>query len=332
MNTFGERYRVTVFGESHGAAVGCVIDGLPPGFEINFDAVRADLSRRAPGNSDTATSRRETDEFNIVSGILNGRTTGAALTAYARNADTRPHDYNADIPRPGHSDYPAGVKYGGYNDRSGGGMFSGRLTAPLVFAGAIAKQILRAKFGAEITARTVSIAGEMAENAQIEAILDAKSAGDSVGGIIECVVTGLPAGLGEPLYGSVESQIASIVFGIPAVKGIEFGDGFGFAGKRGSSVSDRMEFGSDGKVKFLANHNGGILGGITTGQNIIFRTVIKPTPTISVLQRTVNLADKSSVTHSFGGRHDPCIVPRALPVIEAACAIALMQFDLTKVI
>ncbi|MDR2360608.1 MAG: chorismate synthase [Oscillospiraceae bacterium] len=330
MNTFGERYRVTVFGESHGAAIGCVIDGLPPGYEIDLDAVRADLARRAPGNSPTATARRETDNFTVVSGLLNGRTTGAALTAYARNSDTRSHDYSADVPRPGHSDYPASVKYFGFNDRRGGGIFSGRLTAPLVFAGAIAKQILRGKFGAEITARALSIAGETDEAAQTENILAAKAAGDSVGGVIECAAAGLPPGLGEPLYGSIESQIAALVFAVPAVKGIEFGDGFGFAARRGSEVSDGMAFGASGEVEFLANHNGGILGGITTGQPLIFRAAIKPTPTIALPQRTVNLADKTSVTHSFAGRHDPCIVLRAIPVIEAVCAIALMQFDLTK--
>jgi chorismate synthase len=324
-STWGSKFRISVFGESHGDGIGVVIDGLPAGFAIDFDAVRQELARRAPGQDATATPRRESDVFEVFSGIFNERTTGAPLMAMARNLDTRSLDYAPDIPRPGHADLVAKQKYGGFNDFRGGGHFSGRLTAPIVFAGAIAKQILFARHGVEISARTVSIHGETDPDLQRQAILDAKARGDSVGGIIECSARNVPRGWGDPIFHSLESGISAMMFSIPAVKGVEFGDGFEFAEKYGTEVSDGLGLDANGNVVYLANHNGGINGGISNGETIVFRVAIKPTPTIAAEQKTVDLAANTAITHSFAGRHDPCIVARALPVVEATCAIALMD-------
>jgi chorismate synthase len=305
--------------------VGVTLDGLPPGFSPDWDAVRAELARRAPGSDETATSRREPDTFEVLSGMFNDRFTGAPLTAVCRNADTRSADYTPELPRPGHADWVSRVKYRGFGDYRGGGRFSGRLTAPLVFAGALAKQMLAA-YEVAISARAVSIHGETDKARQREAILEAKARGDSVGGVIECIATGAFAGWGNPMFASLESELSGLLFSIPAVKGVEFGDGFGFANRYGAEVSDGYAFDDEGDVTLLANHNGGILGGITTGQPIVVRVAVKPTPTIAIPQRTVNLETHEEVTHSFGGRHDPCIVPRALPVVEAAVALALVQY------
>jgi chorismate synthase len=325
-DTFGTNYQVTVFGESHGTAIGCVIGGLPAGFRIDFNLVRRDLERRAPGRDDTSTSRRESDEFEVLSGIFNDLTTGAPLTAVCRNADTRSRDYTPELPRPGHADLAAAAKYGGFADYRGGGHFSGRLTAPIVFAGSIAKQILRARHGIGIAARIASIHGETDADAQRETILAAKARGDSVGGVIECAASDVPMGWGEPMFRPIETEIAAIMFAIPAVKGVEFGDGFAFTARYGSEVSDGYGLDANGNLVALANHNGGINGGIANGEPVVFRAAIKPTPTISASQKTVNLQMREAVTHSFTGRHDPCIVPRAVPVIECATAIALMQY------
>jgi chorismate synthase len=325
-STWGVSFRVSVFGESHGACVGVVIDGLPPGFAPDFDEVRRELLRRAPGRGDTATSRRETDEFDVMSGLLGGVTTGAPLMALCRNADTRSSDYNPDIPRPGHADLVAAYKCGGHNDYRGGGHFSGRLTAPIVFAGAIARQLLKERYRITIDAKILSIHGETDATKFDGEILRAKSEGDSVGGIIECTAKNVPRGWGEPIFHSLESEISAMMFSVPAVKGVEFGDGFGFADKYGSEVSDGYGLDAGGGVISLANHNGGVNGGIANGEPIVFRVAIKPTPTISKPQQTVNLAAHEAITHSFAGRHDPSVVPRAVPVIENALAIVLMQY------
>ncbi|MDR2501682.1 MAG: chorismate synthase [Oscillospiraceae bacterium] len=324
-STWGRKYRLSVFGESHGKGVGVVIDGLPAGFAVDFDAVSAELSRRAPGRDETSTPRRESDRFEVFSGIMDGKTTGAPLMAMTRNADTRSGDYTPGIPRPGHADLVAMLKYRNFNDFRGGGHFSGRLTAAIVFAGAIAKQILASRHGVAIISRAASIHGETDPERQRAAVLEARARGDSVGGVIECIVTGVPVGWGEPIFHSAESELAAMMFSIPAVKGVEFGDGFGFADKYGSEVSDGLGIDANGNVMHLANHNGGINGGITNGETVVFRVAVKPTPTISIPQKTVNLNTNEAIVHSFSGRHDPCIVPRALPVVECAAAIALME-------
>ncbi|MDR0906619.1 MAG: chorismate synthase [Oscillospiraceae bacterium] len=325
-STFGERFRLSVFGESHGDCVGVVIDGLPAGFSIDFDAVKAELARRAPGNSPNATSRRESDNFIVMSGLFNDRTTGAPLMALCRNENTRSHDYEPQFPRPGHADVVAAQKYGGHNDYRGGGHFSGRLTAPIVFVGAIAKQILFERYRIEINAEIASIHGETDAAKFDEIIQAAKARGDSVGGVIECRARNIPVGWGDPIFHGIESDVAAVMFAIPAVKGVEFGDGFGFADKFGSEVSDGIGFDPNGNMVFTANHNGGINGGITNGGELKFRVAIKPTPTISLPQKTVDLRTNEAVTHSFTGRHDPCIVPRAVPVVEAGLAICLMEY------
>lgn len=307
MNTYGDLFKVSIFGESHGSAVGIVIDGLPPGFYPDMDAVLTELQRRQ-GGGELSTPRKEADIPDIVSGLFEGHTTGAPLTALFRNENTRSGDYTPNLPRPGHADFAAHVKYKGFTDYRGGGHFSGRLTAPLVFAGALAKQLLE-KQGVDIAASVISIAGKPESEAR-ENILSAKEDGDSVGGVIECVADGLPAGLGEPFFGSVESRLSSLLFSVPAVKGVEFDDGFRLAELRGSE-SNKAPF--------------GILGGITTGKPLVFRAAIKPTPSIALEQDTTDLLTGKPAKISVKGRHDPCIVPRALPVIEAVTAIGLLD-------
>ena len=300
MNIYGERFKISIFGESHGPAIGVVIDGLPPGFAPDMAKVKAEMARRAPGKHALSTPRAEADSVEIVSGLLAGKTTGAPLCGLIRNQDVRSGDYEERKNRPGHADYAAYVKYKGFSDHRGGGHFSGRLTAPLVFAGALARQLLP---GIEIAARS--------RDDLTEAILAAKADGDSVGGIIDCVVAGLPAGLGEPFFGSVESRLSALLFSIPAIKAVEFDDGFTLAGLRGSA-SNRTEF--------------GILGGITTGKPLRFCVAVKPTPSIALEQDTFDLVTGQPAKITVEGRHDPCIVPRAVPVVEAAAAIGL--FDL----
>ena len=328
-NTFGQKLKVTIFGESHGAAIGCIIDGLPAGISIDWDAVRRDMARRAPGSSALATPRREKDAFEILSGYFNDHTTGTPLAMEIRNGDQHSKDYGIlkDCMRPGHADYTGHVKYGGYNDYRGGGHFSGRITAPLTFAGSIARQVLSAK-GIHIGAHVTRIAGiedrrfdplgeseatfaslreeklpvltkDIGEKMEA-AILAAKAEGDSVGGIVECMVTGLPVGLGDPFFDSLESELSHMMFSIPAVKGI-------------------------GKVETKTNHNGGILGGISGGSPVIFRLAIKPTASIGKPQLTVNLAERKDTLLTIGGRHDPCIIPRAIPVIETAAALVILD-------
>ena len=340
---YGENIQITIFGQSHAPAIGVTIEGLPAGEEIDLDELKAFLARRAPGNNAWSTPRKEADEPEIQCGIANGKTCGAPLTAIIRNQNTRPGDYAnlRTVPRPGHADYTAYVKYDGSADMSGGGHFSGRLTAPLCIAGGICKQILKRE-GIEIKARIQAVGGiedpgditkkevmtdfpvihEEAGLKMQECIAKALSEGDSVGGIIECVVTGLPAGLGGPLFDGMEGRIASAVFGIPAVKGVEFGVGFATAGLRGSENNDAFCV-KDGQVLTETNNSGGILGGITNGMPLIFRAAFKPTPSISRPQKSVDLTTGEETTLEIKGRHDPCIVPRAVPVVEAAAAIAV---------
>ncbi|MCL2068513.1 MAG: chorismate synthase [Oscillospiraceae bacterium] len=304
MNTFGEIIKISIFGESHGPAIGVVIDGLPPGFAPDPDEIAREMARRAPGQSDLATPRAEADAVEIYSGLFEGKTTGAPLCGMIRNRDTRSRDYQKNLARPGHADYTAHVKYKGFADYRGGGHFSGRLTAALCFAGALAKQLLP---GVRITAQPLLIGGQPPRD---ETILSAKADGDSVGGVISCVAQPLPAGLGEPFFSSVESHLSALLFSIPAVKAVEFDDGFALADMRGSQ-SNLTDF--------------GILGGITTGKPLRFCVAIKPTPSISIEQDTIDLSTNLPAKITVSGRHDPCIVPRAVPVVEAAAAIALLD-------
>ena len=354
-DSWGDKLRVTLFGESHGKAIGVVVDGLPSGFEIDLDQVNLEMKRRAPGRNKTSTARKEADIPKIISGFFEGKTTGTALCAIIGNTDTRSHDYS-DIKkyvRPGHADFTEIKRYDGFGDYRGGGHFSGRLTAPLLFAGAVCKQIL-AKRGIRIFGRAKSVADiedsiisyidlpsdseyitaskreiptldEYASDRMKDAILAAKSDGDSVGGIVEVVVKGINSGIGNPFFDSVESMISHIVFSVPAVKGIEFGAGFDIAKMRGSRANDPYKLDADKNVITETNNNGGILGGITNAMPIVFRAAIKPTPSISLPQKTVDLKSMNETEYIVKGRHDPCIVARAVPVIEAATAIAIMN-------
>lgn len=328
-NSFGNKYRFTIFGQSHAPAIGVTIEGLPAGMEIDWEALNAFLARRAPGGGRFTTARKEADKPEFVAGLTpEGRTCGSPLTALIYNTDTRSKDYSelAVKPRPGHADYAAMVKYGSGRDYAGGGQFSGRLTAPLCIAGGLARQLL-SEMGIEVSARILSIGGETEEEKMYAAIDAAREAGDSVGGVIECIATGVPAGIGEPMFGGVENRISQAVFGIPAVKGIEFGAGFAAASLRGSQNNDPFYFDS-GVVKTRGNKHGGILGGITSGMPIVFRAAFKPTPSISIEQQTVDIKTGENTTISVRGRHDPCIVIRAVPCVEAAAAAAIYDMIL----
>lgn len=352
---FGNELHLSIFGQSHSPAIGCSLDGLPAGIVVDEKRLQAFLDRRAPGRNETSTTRREADAPEFVAGITNGYTNGAPIAALIRNANTRSQDYDdlRRIPRPGHADYPAAVKYRGFQDVSGGGHFSGRLTAPLCIAGGIALQALESK-GIRIAAHISSLGPEgirdtpldpMKPNeVQLAAILAnplpcvsaaaaqrmkdriiaAKNDLDSVGGIIECAAYGVPAGIGDPMFDGLENRIAQIAFGIPAVKGVEFGAGFGAAQLLGSENNDAYRM--DGtSVLPQTNHAGGILGGISTGMPIVWRMAIKPTPSIGKEQHSVDLANCCEADLVVRGRHDPCIVARAVPVAEAACALALLD-------
>lgn len=350
-STYGDKIKISVFGESHGNGIGVVIDGLPAGVKIDMDSVLVQMSRRAPGKDKTATPRKESDLPKVLSGMLGDTLTGAPLCAVIENTNTRSGDYGnlLSCPRPGHSDYTAFVKYNGANDIRGGGHFSGRLTAPIVFAGSICRQILAQK-GIKIAAHINSI-GNVAdepfnpvsiddalidrlnkssfalidnsvEEKMRDEVEDARMSLDSIGGTIECAVTGIEAGIGEPMFDGVEGVIAKAVFGVPAIKGVEFGKGFELSKMRGSQSNDSFRY-VDGKVVTETNNCGGILGGITNGMPIIFRAAVKPTPSIAQKQKTVDLQKKENAELEVHGRHDPCIVPRAVPVIEAVTAIAI---------
>ena len=343
MSQYGEHLHLTIFGQSHAPAIGMTLEGLPAGEAIDMEALQGFLNRRAPGQNEWSTPRKEADVPEFLSGLVGNVTCGAPLTAIIRNTNTRSGDYAglSVVPRPGHADFTAAVKYGGHADFAGGGAFSGRLTAPLCIAGGICLQLLRRQ-GITVISRIAAIGGvtdtapltastagkpfpvveDAAGEAIRAAIAAAKAEGDSVGGIIECAVLGLPVGLGGPLFDGMEGKIASIIFGIPAVKGIEFGAGFAAAALRGSENNDAFTV-ENGTVKTVTNHCGGILGGITNGMPLTFRTAFKPTPSIAKEQQSVNLTSLTPETLRVQGRHDPCIVPRAVPCVEAAAAVAV---------
>ena len=329
-SSYGDNIRITIFGQSHAPAIGVTVEGLPAGFTIDRAALQAFLDRRAPGRDATSTARREADAPEFLSGLVGDTTCGAPLTAIIRNSNTRSQDYEElrAVPRPGHADWPAQVRFGGFQDVAGGGHFSGRLTAPLCIAGGIVLQIL-AQEGVTVQARAERIGGETDPERQREAILAAKAAGDSVGGVIAAEVRGLPVGVGDPMFGGLENRIAQAVVGIPAVKGIEFGDGFAASERRGSENNDPYRM-VDGKVKPVTNHAGGILGGLSTGEPITFRVAIKPTSSIAIEQDSVNLQTGENARLRVHGRHDPCIVPRAVPCVEAAVALAVYDALLAK--
>ena len=320
-----------IFGESHGPAIGIVVKGVPAGIELDMDFICSELARRAPGKNNTSTARKESDFPEIISGVKDGVTTGAPLCAMIRNSDTHSSDYSeiSHKPRPSHSDYPAWVRYQGNNDIRGGGHFSARLTAPLVFVGALAKTCLKEK-EIMISSSVKCIGGIMDpnENQIEEVILSAKQDMDSVGGMIHVSAQGIPAGIGGPDYGeNVEGEISRAVFSIPAVKGIQFGAGFDLANMRGSQANDPLRI-VEGKIITTTNHAGGINGGISNGMPIEFDVVLRPTPSIGKQQDTVDLDTMENTTLIIKGRHDPCVVLRALPVLEAATAVAL--FDLIQ--
>lgn len=313
----GQNLVISIFGESHGPAIGVTINGLLPGFYIEFNKIKSDLRRRSLAEG--STERVELDDFKVISGVFKNATTGTPLTAIFYNRNAKSEDYNENFPRPSHADLITNFKYKGFNDFRGGGHFSGRLTAPLVFAGSIAKQMLFEKFKTKISAR---------HNLKKAEILKAKKDGDSIGGLIICVCENVPRGCGEPIFKGVESVVSALLFSIPGVKAVEFGDGFEFNKKLGSQTADEIKFVNiDGikKNKYLSNHNGGINGGITNGDPIVITVGIKPTPTIKKPLKTVNLKTKENVEHVFEGRHDASIVARAVVVVEAAVAIGLLD-------
>ncbi|MBE7036583.1 MAG: chorismate synthase [Ruminococcaceae bacterium] len=348
-NVFGNCIKLSIFGESHSDAIGVVLDGLPAGLPLDMDAVLAEMARRAPGQNRFSTPRKEADAPKIVSGLFQGKTTGTPLCALIENTNTRSKDYQPELLRPAHADYTAFMRYHGFSDYRGGGHFSGRLTAPLVFAGAVLKPYLAAQ-GIEIFAHIKSLGKEKdavfntispdieayrnIQNREL-ALLDenlipsfakvidnAKENSDSVGGVIEALITGVPAGLGSPFFESVESRLSAMLFSVPAVKGVEFGTGFGITELFGSQANDAFCL-EKGEIKTKTNHNGGINGGITNGMPLSFSVAVKPTPSIAKPQQTVNIETQTEETIAIHGRHDPCIVPRAVCVIEAAATIVM---------
>lgn len=351
-SSYGQHLRLSIFGQSHGEGIGVTLDGFPAGMRIDMDHLHAEMARRAPGQSLLTTARKEADAPEFVSGVLDGRTTGQPICILIRNTNQRSRDYGdgVDLVRPGHADYTGHVRYFGYEDWRGGGSFSGRLTAPLVAAGALCSQWLAGQ-GVTIACHiqrlgNVEDASFMQADprtdytylkqmhlpvltggldAQMEAAaMEARNDCDSIGGVLECMVNGLPAGLGAPFFDSVESQISHLLFAVPAVKGVEFGEGFGFAAMRGSEANDAFRMAA-GRVVTQTNHSGGVNGGITNGMPVIFRCVIRPTPSIAKKQQTVSLKTGENAELEIHGRHDPCILPRAVPVVEAVTAIAVLD-------
>lgn len=351
--SFGKNFKVTLFGQSHSQEIGIIIDGISAGYKINKDLIRKNLDRRRPGKNKFSTARKEDDDFKIVSGEVDGVTCGAPLCAIIENKDQRSKDYDnlKDRPRPSHADYPAYVKFKGFNDIRGGGQFSGRMTAPIVIAGSIAEDLLLSR-GIKIYSRIKSLGDE--EDAKLELkdinedklynlknedfpvfdhaarekmqeeILRAKEEVDSIGGIVETFILNMPAGIGEPFFDSLESVISHAVFSVPGIRGIEFGSGFEAAKMRGSLHNDEYYY-EKGEVKTKSNNHGGIIGGLSSGMPIIFRTAVKPTSSISKTQSTISLKDKKNVDLEIVGRHDPSIVPRALVAIEMITAIAILD-------
>lgn len=325
MNTIGTIYRITTFGESHGPAVGGVIDGVPAGITIDFDAVAAQLARRRPGQSALTTARNESDAAEFLSGFLGNTTLGSPIGFIIRNSDTRSSDYDnmARLYRPNHADYSYDAKYG-IRDHRGGGRSSARVTAPLVVAGAIARQALEQR-GIAVQAYPVEIGGTRGTIEDMEgAITQARRSGDSVGGIIECVASGVPAGIGEPIGGKLHAMLASAMMSINAAKGFEYGDGFAGAAARGSECADLPYSDSDGRIRTRANHSGGIQGGISNGEDIVMRIAFKPVPTIAIPLETID-SDGNAATLAARGRHDPCVIPRAVPIVEAMAAITIFD-------
>lgn len=350
---WGNNIKYSIFGESHGNALGIVISNLPSGIKLDLELIKKEMQRRAPGSSDLVTPRKEEDNFEILSGYFEEKTTGTPLCAIIRNKNTISKDYNnlRYAMRPGHADYSGKIKYGGFNDFRGSGHFSGRITASLVFAGAIAKQLLAEK-GIKIISHVHSIhtikdkqfnladisdeeirllnskafpvLDSAAAEKMTQCILEAKENKDSVGGVVECAIINCPAGLGDPFFDSIESSLAHLLFSVPAVKGVEFGLGFPIVELYGSSANDSF-FIEEGRIKTSTNNNGGINGGITNGMPIVFRCAIKPTSSISKPQSTVDIVKMENTTLTVEGRHDPCIVPRVLPVIEAVSAMAILD-------
>lgn len=344
--------RYTIFGESHGPAIGVVLENVPSGLVLDMEAVAREMDRRAPGKNLLSTARREADAVKILSGLFEGRTCGTPLCGVIENTDTRSRDYQNDLPRPGHADYAAHIRYNGCNDYRGGGHFSGRLTAPLVFAGAVAKQILAQRgiyVGAHIrqigpvederfdpvhtdpalfqtlAEKTFPTLSDLAGERMRKEIYDARERMDSVGGAIECAVVGMPAGLGSPDFGcNVEGILSQHLFAVPAVKAVEFGVGFGFAAMYGSQANDPLTMAGD-RVETTTNHTGGINGGITNGMPIVFSVALRPTASISQPQQTISLSRQENAELVVHGRHDPCVVHRAVPVIEAAAALAMTE-------
>lgn len=347
---FGKKFKITIFGQSHSEAIGVVIDGIPAGIKLDLEKIDTFMARRAPGKNAYSTKRNEADKPEIVSGVVDGVTCGAPLCAIIKNNDQHSKDYSKlkVCPRPSHSDFAAYMKHNGFNDIRGGGNFSGRMTAPMCFAGAVAMQILEEK-GIRIAAHIEKIAGicdkrfdavntdlgelnskdfpvldDSVREAMLQKIEEARLDLDSVGGVIECAVTGMPAGIGEPMFDGIENVVSQAVFAVPAIKGIEFGNGFDCADLRGSENNDSFTV-TDGRITTTGNNHGGILGGLTSGMPIVFRVAVKPTPSISKSQTTINLTTNTQEELVIGGRHDPCIVPRAVPCIEAATAIAIIN-------
>ena len=347
-NIIGERFVAVSFGESHGKCVGVIVDGCPAGLPISEQDIQAKLDLRKPGQSIVTTQRKEEDKVEILSGVFNGNTTGAPICMLIWNADkdSRPYEQLKDTPRPGHADYPAMVKYGGFNDYRGGGRFSGRITATFVMAGAIAQKLLEQALGIEVLAYTLEVGGIRANNLTIDnirklrysnevrcpdtkiaekmkdAIVKARSDGDSLGGIVECTALNLPIGLGEPVFGALESDLSKALFAIPAVKGVEFGSGFEGSKRRGSENNDIYKV-EDGKIVTVTNNSGGILGGVSNGMPLLLRIAFKPASSIAKTQQTVDLSSMEETEIMVPGRHDPCVVPRAPPVVEAIVSLIL---------
>jgi chorismate synthase len=349
-NSLGKEFIVTTFGESHGKIVGVLIDGCPAGLALSEEDFQEELDRRIPAEPKIVSARIEKDKAVILSGVFNGKTTGAPIAVTVENKETKSSDYDAikDLPRPGHSDYPARIRFGGFNDYRGGGRFSGRVTVALILAGTIAKKLL-GRYDIDVLAYTAAIgkiktqkqfsAPEIRKNRAAaatrcpdlacaekmeEAIVAAKNSGDSLGGIVECVALNMPSGIGEPLFDALDADLAKALFGVSAVKGVEFGAGFKAAELLGSQNNDAFVM-KNGKVESATDNAGGILGGLSSGMPITVRVAIKPTPSISKEQKTVDLSTMKDATVSVKGRHDPCVVPKAVPAIEAAVAVTLVD-------
>ena len=350
--SYGKNIKISIFGQSHSTSMGVVIEGLPAGERIDAEKLQQFLNRRAPGRNSYSTQRKEADIPEFVSGLVDGITNGAPICAVIQNTDTRSKDYSkiADIPRPGHADFPAYIKHNGNNDIRGGGQFSGRLTAPLCIAGAICKQLLEKQgiiIGAHISSihgvkdtrfdpvavdsetlvavinKSLPVIDDSKGEMMLNEIKKAQSNKDSVGGVIEFAAVGLPVGIGTHMFEGIENRISSVIFGIPAVKGIEFGVGFDAAELYGSQNNDSFYYNDKGEIRTRTNNSGGVLGGMTTGMPLIFRVAIKPTPSIAAEQESISLSQKQNAKLEIVGRHDPCIVPRAVPCVEAVVAIAI---------